>query len=501
MLTLFIADDEYFILERLKQLLDYPRFGFQLIGTAQNGSDALLFIRENKPDLAILDIRMPEQTGLDIAKKIYENNWNTKVIILTSYDYFDYAKQAIHYQVFSYLLKPVNAKELEKTLLETADQLYVLKERDKKLIEYEQIQTELKLQRLMSTTLSNTEREKLSAQLPGIRAVHSICCIKLANTGKMEFSTHAIRKALCNSPGFPQHYYIEYQDNITCFFLKKQELSTSLLTEIQHHLSETFHTSANVVVAGHIKHDLQLPLIYMQSLEALQNTIFLGENTIMTDISEQTIYDTIPSLTFNLCNRLSEALRQKDTGLLVTLIHDAFLKLKQAPNLSNLETLLLQILSAGKSVSSSGGISYTARKLIDNHNSLDTIEEWCCTYLSGLTQNSNADISDLNIAKSVMEIIQISYKDTNLDLPKIAAQIGYSPNYISNIFKRNTGLTVIQYITQCRMNAAYLLLSTHHLPINRVYEKVGYSNPFYFSKRFKQYFGYSPSECSIDDYI
>ena len=219
-------------------------------------------IEEKSPDLAILDIKMPFLSGLDIARQIYEKNLKTKVVILTSYDYFDFAKQAVRYQVFSYLLKPVNVNELKEILADAARAIDDRKQRDSKLQEYRHLQTESLLQ-------------------------------------------HA------------------------------------------------------------------------------------------------------------------------------------------APS-----------------------------------------------------DIASADTKESDITKAIIEMIRSSYADPKLDLSYIAEKIGYTQNYISSIFKRNTGLTVVQYITQCRMNAANILLTVQHMPVNQVCSNVGYSNPFYFSKRFKQYFGYSPSECS-----
>ena len=498
MLTLLIADDEYFILERLKHIVDYHSLGYQLIATAQNGHDAMQIIEQESPDLAILDIKMPCLSGLDIAEQIYKNKWKTKVVILTSYDYFDYARQAVSYQVFSYLLKPVNIKELKEILTDAAELISGRKERDSKLLEYEQLQTELRLQHFLTAGISSAERKELFLQFPDIDSIRAVCCVKLGNTNRDDVPSYSIRKSVKSFPHIPQHYYIEYQDNIVCLLLKERNIPYALLTSLQCHLQESFHTSVNIALARNIDSIDCLPQVYAKCLESLQNTIFAGENTLVNDIMDQN-GNSNPALNFDLRSHLSAALQRKNINQLTSLIHDAFLKLQQSPDMGNLEALLLEVLSAGKSASLSGGISYTARKLIDNHNSVETLEEWCCCYLSRLIERSTADTADLSITKSVMEMIQESYSDPELDLSCIAEKIGYTQNYISGIFKRNTGLTVVQYITQCRMNTAYLLLTAHHMPINQVYGQVGYSNPFYFIKRFKQYFGYSPSECPKAD--
>ena len=495
MLTLLIADDEYFILERLKQIIDYQSLGYQLTDTAQNGRDAMRIIEEKAPDLAILDIKMPCLSGLDIAEQIYTNKWKTKVVILTSYDYFDFARQAISCQVFSYLLRPVNKADLTEILTDAAKLILDQKERDSKLLEYEQLQTELRLQRFLTASIPQAERKELSIQLPGIDAVRGICCLKFGSPDHTSLPPGPIRKALREIPNIPPYFDMEHQDNIICLLFKERRIPDSLPALIQRCLQEIFHTSVNIAFFNDIDCTGSLPSAYAKCLKGLQSTIFSGENTI-THVSIEQLEEFSAPLHFDLKSQLVSALQKKDLSQTISLIHDAFFKLRQSPCTDNLEALILEILSAGKTASAPESISYTAHRLMDGHNCVETLEEWCCGYLSRSMESSASDKTDFNTTKMIMEMIQASYPDTKLDLPYIALKIGYTQNYISSIFKRNTGLTVVQYITQCRMNAAYLLLTAHHMPVNQVYGEVGYSNPFYFSKRFKQYFGYSPSECS-----
>lgn len=110
--TLLIADDEFFILERLKRLLAQEQTDFTLLSACANGRDAMEKIETLQPDLAILDIKMPFLTGLEIAEQIKSRGLPTRVILLTSFDLFDFAQQAVSYRVLSYLLKPIKADDL-----------------------------------------------------------------------------------------------------------------------------------------------------------------------------------------------------------------------------------------------------------------------------------------------------------------------------------------------------------------------------------------------------
>jgi len=119
----FIIDDEPFIQEGLKYIIDWGEYGFEIIGTASNGVEALEVMRNIKADLIITDIRMPEMDGLELIKEIKKENIDAKFIVLSGYDDFKYLKESINLGIENYLLKPVNKDELQATLRRTADRI------------------------------------------------------------------------------------------------------------------------------------------------------------------------------------------------------------------------------------------------------------------------------------------------------------------------------------------------------------------------------------------
>ena len=117
MINVLIVDDEPFIRQGLKILINWNYYGYNIIGEASNGKEAIKFIEKNKVDLIISDIKMPEMDGLDLVKNIYQK-WNKKIkcIMLSGYYEFEYAKKAIQYNVSEYMLKPVTAMELREVI-------------------------------------------------------------------------------------------------------------------------------------------------------------------------------------------------------------------------------------------------------------------------------------------------------------------------------------------------------------------------------------------------
>ena len=116
-LTVFLVDDEKLIRSGMKKLLPWETIGFRIIGEAENGREALPLIRELTPDLVITDLKMPFCDGITLTSEIKQQLPRTEVIILTGYDEFDYARQAIRMGVFDFLLKPISPEELQASLV------------------------------------------------------------------------------------------------------------------------------------------------------------------------------------------------------------------------------------------------------------------------------------------------------------------------------------------------------------------------------------------------
>ena len=110
--TAVLADDEELILKRLEESVNWEELNIRLVSLAQNGKQALEAILTFKPDLAVIDIRMPEISGLEVIQRSRNAGIQTDFIILSGYDDFSYAQEAIRYGARAYLLKPVNSSEL-----------------------------------------------------------------------------------------------------------------------------------------------------------------------------------------------------------------------------------------------------------------------------------------------------------------------------------------------------------------------------------------------------
>ena len=116
MYTVIVADDEDELREAMCTMLPWEDFGFRLVGSASNGLDALQLVEKHEPDLLITDIRMPFISGIELARQVREVRPATNIAFLSGYDDFEYAKQAIQYNIISYMLKPLTMEGLSKEL-------------------------------------------------------------------------------------------------------------------------------------------------------------------------------------------------------------------------------------------------------------------------------------------------------------------------------------------------------------------------------------------------
>lgn len=123
MYTIVVADDEEDLRRTIIRKIDWESIGFQVVGEAENGVEALELVTKNEPDLLLTDIRMPFISGLELARQVREVRPSTQIAFLSGYDDFSYAQEAIRYNIISYLLKPISLEELSENLRQIKEKL------------------------------------------------------------------------------------------------------------------------------------------------------------------------------------------------------------------------------------------------------------------------------------------------------------------------------------------------------------------------------------------
>ena len=120
-----LVDDEEEVRNAIEQRINWEELGFEVIGKAQNGVKAMEIAEKLQPDVVITDIKMPYMNGLELARNLKEENPGVRILILTGFDEFEYAKEAVHLEIEEYILKPINANELSECLKRLKNVLYM----------------------------------------------------------------------------------------------------------------------------------------------------------------------------------------------------------------------------------------------------------------------------------------------------------------------------------------------------------------------------------------
>lgn len=506
MLKLLIADDEYFIRERLKKLIDYHALGYELAGEADNGEKAYKLLKELKPDLAILDIQMPLLSGLELAQKIYTEKLDTKVIILTSFDYFSYAQESIHYGVFSYLLKPVDKLMLTSVLKDAS--AHIMEERHiHGIVDRYQAarQSEAFLEYLQGETLSEEHTaltEERFCSFPKDMSP-ALFLIRLENPDGEPGISSTFLTALKEQALFETIYSFICSDNICGFLafeysLAKLRTKASYIPELIHNILKT---SSAIAASPADLHSLQQCFATLFSL--IQQAVFLEKDRVYWPENLPDIPAFPPRYLCGFREPFLVNLRAGNTEgaseVFSQALYSMALKAPSAYNLSvTLSEFFLSCSLYTNELHTGQGSNHVfyVHELTENYLTLEGILDWCRTYLNMICcPPGNSEHASPNILVSkVTKLIETSYADPSLDLSYIADHTGYTASYLSSTFKRITGFSVVQYITKYRIEAARSLLSQEGIKLKEVCEKIGYSDVFYFSKRFKSFFGYSPSE-------
>lgn len=123
MYRVIIVDDEFYIRKRVCRCIDWVSHGFRVEAEIESGEKAAFYIQQNQVDLAVVDISMPDISGLELIERIRKENTDLKIIILTGYDYFEYAKKAVNLGVSHFMLKPVDKQEMSETVIKIREEL------------------------------------------------------------------------------------------------------------------------------------------------------------------------------------------------------------------------------------------------------------------------------------------------------------------------------------------------------------------------------------------
>ena len=515
MYKLLIADDEEWIRMGISQAIDWGKLGFSAVETASNGKIAIEKIQKNPPDMVISDVVMPQVTGLQLAEWIYNHHPEIKVILISGYDQFEYARKAIRFAVVDYILKPVEEEKLQEVVRRCLTQMNKQRSDISESARYQASLCSLKqLFYLKLVNPVNAEEIDYSAQSDLIRMPLNEKCayigalIKPDSTENREDFCHMLQKNL--SENMPNCISWELIDNTyTCIVLLGC-FDTSC--GLEHTLTDAMHLFLSQI--KFLNPAVCIVSNYAEGIRQFRRDMIKVENAFHNAyvFPEKDICQVEQLIAMQRGNR--EANRAET---------DAFVKLFSAgTNLPSekecddfLDALLLQNPQIGKK--ELGKLLYHTLmdviKVLENfgHTSLQAVGEsemlgwvFTCSTLDELRQNlrdfiralsdllsAQDDDSHKKMIREALEYIRTHY-NSEISLTDIADHLHISNSYFSQLFGKEIGIGFAKYLMNYRIEKAKELLDRTNLRIYQISEKVGYPDVKYFMKLFKKSVGVSP---------
>lgn len=530
-LKMIIADDEYNVREGLRDIVPWEEMNVEIIAVAADGQEALDLCRELKPDILLTDIRMPMMDGLETALKLQELQEQIRIIIISGVQDFNYVKTALHLHADGYILKPVKIPELQDTVNSVVASITLERSREEQ---------EQKLKQQLQENLP-TLREKFLANLvQGMYKSGQEVKDKLAFFDLPLEMTGSWRAAVFKIDHYDkaiERYSEEYKQllsfsifnimeeivsrslNCVTFAMNENEfvvifnqalLSPPQLLELCQSLIGSINRFLKIDISAGIGNPvadlLGLHHTYYEACSAIEYKFFTGTNSILQISDFKTeragwefpLVDEERSKLFNFMkmgqqeevtrklNAIFEAVcsnRNTPVGyvqsICIELINQASKTLFELGQ--NLDLIMDDFPSMFNEVYSKRDVSALQEMM---HGFFHT--------LTGFFAQKHNQKNSLIIHK-IKEIIAKSYME-NLTVARLSEEVFLSPNYISLIFKQETGENITEYITKTRMDAAKELLKDADLKILEVAEMVGYENATYFSTVFKKFTGMHPQK-------
>ncbi|BBI35390.1 response regulator [Cohnella abietis] len=529
MYKLLIVDDEALVREAIKEQMDWEQLGFICIGDCEDGVEALAFIKRERPDVVLTDIGMPFMNGIELTRELAENDPTVKVIILTGYDDFEFAQQALKLQATDYILKPITAAELETVIRRVGSELDAERRQsqDLELLKRQLMESlpQLKerfLERLVSVPMPLKQlQERLSyfqIQWNGpslIELAIDVDEFELSLPSTL-FDQDLIRFAVYN---IAQEITAKYSG--TVIFRDRENRVLVLLSgedsdqiqELAMLVAEEIHSAVNSFLPikisigiGHTsKWEDNILLVHRSALSALDYRFVIGTNEIIriSDMEQRQRPEILSVVTWEseLITKLKTGTQQEMDEWIMRLfaafrdhifpIDICYIYLQRI-----VLTMIHTLYEINSNSSHVFGEAKTLISDINRFSNLDETEAWMkelCGKAVSVIQGMREDQSVRQIAMA-MDYVRQHYMDPELSLKSVCKHVAMSSSYFSSIFKQHNGRSFVEFVTDERMEKAREFLYLTSMKSYEIAYAVGYSDPHYFSGAFKKHTGDTPTE-------
>ena len=522
--NVIIIDDDIENAKKVSKIINYNEKNFDCVSIFSNGNDALDFLSKNTDiDVVISDIEMPYIDGFQLANLIKKQYPNISIVLMMSYNAYEYAKKALDLNIQGLIKKPINVQELATILNNIYIRLNNRQIKDNKISKLKEYQEDsLQIVRdsiLYSLVKSSNKQIKDDANKLndfGIDLNYQnilVSCLEFERSN-MDCCLYD-RDKLISSIRKITNEVFEKSNKVEIFrvyeklfvIIKFNNVNSTVLTNVDSCFIDIIkrvnkELSINISVGVSSLNTIDnLTTAYNQSKQAINYCSFMGKNKIYYyDEHMNAKTRTITSIELEKLDQLITFGEIKDID---TCLDDIKLKMKEIKNINDyyliISRIVYHILNKSENLQDIyeefgvNGDFYGHLMSNTNLDSMFDILKQICRFIKEDNSKALQNNVQHNI-KRVLIYIETNYNDQTLSLETVASAVNLSVSYICYLLKKEKNTTFVKYITDLRINKAKELLKTTNYKISDIAIDVGYSDAYYFSHNFKKVCGVSPKE-------
>ncbi|MCR4806620.1 MAG: response regulator [Lachnospiraceae bacterium] len=518
-----LVDDEEDAREAIERCINWEEIGYRVVAGADNGEDALIKAEQYSPDVVLTDIQMPFMDGLTFCRRLKEIMPDVRIIIFSGYDEFEYAQEAIRLEAEEYILKPINAEELTKVFLKIKERLdddYDRRHNTEQLKKfYEESLPVLKEQFLIGLLEGHfgDEQIKTYSQDYGFSFDNAFYSVGMLVQEKDQTNDHPLNGGLLSVSlmnlvkerlaAYPTYTCINYLGTVVVIGgLKNTGEHRQFIAcmDLLCKTSKKLYGLDTVAGVGKIygnAHDISRS--FDEAREAVEYRMLIdGDQAIyIGDVEPKT--GEMLTLDEKLMKRLVTEIKVGDDKGLNEAVEDVCTHLKKStasiPQLRLYCTeLIIELARLAAMYQLEGRWESTGDLLVkaESFTSFDEITGWLkdlCVRLKDVIREDRQDATRA-LGEKAEAYIRDHYMDSKLSVDMLCSHLGIGTTYFSTVFKKETGLNFVAYLTKVRMEEAVRLLKETDEKSYVIAGMVGYDEPTYFSYVFKKAYGVSPAK-------
>ena len=516
MFKIMIVDNEAAIRKGLAHCIRWETLDCKVAGQAEDGIDALNQIPMIHPDIVISDIRMPEMDGLELVRHLNETYPHIKSIILTGFPDFEYAQRAIEYRVVDFVLKPTSVDSLVQAI-EKAKARIAEDSSNQHLARRlaDQSEQNLMLQRGMllhdlingaglSQLFVLNRINQLNLNLTSYHVLRLQISPIEENEMDLQVYLQQAQSVLADCLAEYPIHFVPFGDQL-CYAIVCTADSDSLESQCREAvdiISSLPRFTLYIGISRYYTDPLSMSSAADESGHAVQIAQYSPERPVVSYSQMPAIPQQIMSHVFEDLKLLKSSIENQNINGTLKIISKLFQYMKEnkipIEEVRNICVYIHQFcinpLFFGNAEDYAAEIGLPALKKLIEGGTADSLEKNMLSFASLILERMACDTSSQgNLIHTIKTHIAQHYKE-ELTLEGLASLVYLSPTYLSKLFKRETGENLSTYMQTIRIDAAKTLLRTTPLKTYEVAERVGISDPVYFSRIFKKVVGVKPKD-------